>query len=440
VVWAKVEEITLDRLVPYNEFNHGEKMILSLILARSFLDMLGTNWLPDEWGMKHISVFRNKHKTDEITVRSPYLSTKFQKNALASLTEGHMLHQRPQVLRLGIVLMQLLLADRMKASGDGFKVEVGAQVNAAVPLARDLLEACKYRFPRNWTLLQGIEQCIDPKAFSRHNVAKDDDKLRQFIYQHIVLPLEDAVVESERTSTPDLAPMLTQILEGTSPNAILAKPPEIAQSTEDISQPERTYPIEYHKKDSEMYSLAALHKCNEKDPKEMYVASLLQFPSELLIATIYSTNVSNGIYSARLWKGKLGTMRDFLDRVFPRTSPLKRLEWDNLVKIAILDTGCDMKHPMIAKRLGSEGQYRPGIIGCKDFLNGNASAATDFAFMTDTTEDRHGTFMAHLVLDTMPYIKLYIAKVIDGNETRSERSHKDVAEVRCQNKQKIFPR
>ena len=133
-------------------------------------------------------------------------------------------------------------------------------------------------------------------------------------------------------------------------------------------------------------------------------------------------------------------MRDFLDRVFPRTSPLKPLEWENLVKIAILDTGCDMKHPMIAKRLGSEGQYRPGIIGCKDFLNGNPSAATDFASMTDTTEDRHGTFMTHLVLDTMPYIKVYVAKVFDGNETRSERSHKDVADVRYQNKQRIFPR
>ena len=51
--------------------------------------------------------------------------------------------------------------------------------------------------------------------------------------------------------------------------------------------------------------------------------------------------------------------------------------------------------------------------------------------MTDTTDDLHGTFMAHLVMDKMPFIKLYIAKVFDGNQTKSVRSHKDVAKVRC---------
>ena len=83
-----LEEVTLDRLVPYNEFNYGEKMILGLILARSFLDMLGTGWFPDEWEMKDISVFRNKSKNDEITIRRPYLSTDFRKHALANSARG----------------------------------------------------------------------------------------------------------------------------------------------------------------------------------------------------------------------------------------------------------------------------------------------------------------------------------------------------------------
>ncbi|KAF8851524.1 hypothetical protein BDZ45DRAFT_660408 [Acephala macrosclerotiorum] len=400
--WNKVEEVTLDRLVPYNEFNYGETMILGLIVARSFLDMLGTGWFPDEWEMKDISVFRKKDKNDEIAIRSPYLSTNFRKHALASSARGHMLHQRPQVLRLGIVLMQLLLADRLKASGAGFKVKAGTHVNAAVRLARDLLQACKFRFPRNWNLLQGIEQCIDPKAFSRHNAAEDESTLRQFIYQHIVLPLENAVFESERASSmPDIAPTLAQVLEGEAPNAILSNRLEIAPSTEDNPRYEPSHYTEEQRKGSEMYSLATLHRCNEKDPKEI----------------------------ATLWKTEFGAMRKFLDLVFFRTVPLKPLQWGNLVKVAILDTGCDMKHPKIENKLGSEEKFRPGIIGGKDFLNDNDLASIDLSLMTDTTDDLHGTFMAHLVMDKMPFIKLYIAKVFDGNQTKSVRSHNDVAKA-----------
>ena len=48
-------------------------------------------------------------------------------------------------------------------------------------------------------------------------------------------------------------------------------------------------------------------------------------------------------------------MWNFLNSVFfHRTVPLKPLQWDNLVKIAVLDTGCNMQHPMIEKILGSE--------------------------------------------------------------------------------------
>ena len=182
-----------------------------------------------------------------------------------------MLHKCPQVLRLGIVLLQLLLADRLKVSGAGFEVKAGTEVNAAVRLARNLLQACKFRFPPNWNLLQGIEQCINPRAFSLHN-AEDESKLRQFIYQHIVLPLENAVFESERASSmPELSLTLAQILEGKAPNAILSNPLEIAQSTEVKPKYQPPYHTEEQKKDSEMYSLATLRICNEKDLKETFV-------------------------------------------------------------------------------------------------------------------------------------------------------------------------
>lgn len=57
--WTKIEEITLDQFVPYNELHIEKKMILCLVLARSFLGLLETNWLPShsQWGLSNISIF-----------------------------------------------------------------------------------------------------------------------------------------------------------------------------------------------------------------------------------------------------------------------------------------------------------------------------------------------------------------------------------------------
>jgi hypothetical protein len=105
--------------------------------------------------------------------------------------------------------------------------------------------------------------------------------------------------------------------------------------------------------------------------------------------------------------------------------------WDGLVRVAILDTGCDfglveMKNKIVGNNNGtlSREARSPGIVGWKDFVD--PSRGEEKA-MVDESENRHGTIMTHLFFRTMGLAKVYIGRVTktDREEGVSDR----VAEV-----------
>ena len=78
---------------------------------------------------------------------------------------------------------------------------------------------------------------------------------------------------------------------------------------------------------------------------------------------------------------------------------------DAAVKIAVLDTGVDLKHPFIR---GAIRQKR--IRKLKSFVTNDTS-----------TEDRvgHGTHVANLLLEVAPDAQLYIAKIASSKDIPS---------------------
>ncbi|KAH8902667.1 subtilisin-like protein [Coniochaeta sp. PMI_546] len=101
--------------------------------------------------------------------------------------------------------------------------------------------------------------------------------------------------------------------------------------------------------------------------------------------------------------------------------------WDGLVRVAILDTGCDfalkeIKEKIIGNIDGNlpRGVRAPGIVGWKDFVD--LSRGEEKA-MVDESENRHGTVMTHLLFQTMGLAKVYIGRVAkaDREEGVSER-------------------
>jgi subtilisin family serine protease len=69
------------------------------------------------------------------------------------------------------------------------------------------------------------------------------------------------------------------------------------------------------------------------------------------------------------------------------------------VKIAVLDTGIDSKHPFINGAMKTR-----RIKAAKSFVNTNSSTEDTFG---------HGTHVAKLLLDVAPEAELYVAKVAE---------------------------
>jgi hypothetical protein len=104
-------------------------------------------------------------------------------------------------------------------------------------------------------------------------------------------------------------------------------------------------------------------------------------------------------------------------------------DFRKLVKVAILDTGCNLKHPHLSiwleGKLSQDRHLSPGIWGWKDFVD----VDPDLNYMEDESYDGHGTFMTYLLLQTMPWLKVYIARVLDSSRTTDPKICQRVKDV-----------
>jgi hypothetical protein len=109
----------------------------------------------------------------------------------------------------------------------------------------------------------------------------------------------------------------------------------------------------------------------------------------------------------------------------------------NLIKVAIIDTGCNLDHDKIKphlewQRRKDDGQRKfeyqlPGIWGWKDFVDEDPDPS--HGSMKDTSHDGHGTFMAYLLLETMPMLQVFIARVFDGSKSSDPKTSTRVTDV-----------
>jgi len=143
---------------------------------------------------------------------------------------------------------------------------------------------------------------------------------------------------------------------------------------------------------------------------------------------------ANGAYSAP-WRQKQEKLKQFFDEKCGTEPYDEKDDFDRLINVAIIDTGCDLSHKVFerfrighfSKVNGAPGyEYqRSGIWGCKDFVDGGE----ELEDMKDTSPNNHGTFMTHLLLDTMPYLKVFVARVFEGSETTDPKTNTRVINV-----------
>lgn len=92
--------------------------------------------------------------------------------------------------------------------------------------------------------------------------------------------------------------------------------------------------------------------------------------------------------------------------------------WNNLVSVAILDTGCDFSLDKFKDLIFGDNtgdipfpKRAPGIVGWEDFVDESRRPSDP---MVDESESRHGTIMARLFLGAMGMPKVYIARTMKG--------------------------
>jgi subtilisin family serine protease len=107
---------------------------------------------------------------------------------------------------------------------------------------------------------------------------------------------------------------------------------------------------------------------------------------------------------------------------FLRTSIHKHIEKPDdyvrdspAVRIAVLDTGIDKKHPFIRGALQSG-----SIVVAKSFVGGDESVNDTFG---------HGTYVTSLLLEVAPDAKLYVAKIATGEDVPADHNISGVRSI-----------
>ncbi|KAJ4208840.1 hypothetical protein NW759_013602 [Fusarium solani] len=117
-------------------------------------------------------------------------------------------HHHPQMLRLAILLMELMLGDRLAAIyGSSGRLEAArhdSHPNSLWKFAQNLLQECQKRYSPRPCILKIAERCIQrepylclPGTDAEFDSYSDPDLLDQ-IHHHIIAPLEKHVLEEAR--------------------------------------------------------------------------------------------------------------------------------------------------------------------------------------------------------------------------------------------------
>ena len=212
-------ELSLKKLVLKKELLYKEKAILAAILVHSLVPLFGTPWLEETWTIDNMSVFSHAYTPETATVnlRRPYITASLdhgkarlghqpngQHSASQEQEENNAMHHRPQIVRLAILLMELLLGDRIQQfyakHKDLYEKRRSQQSNALWDLATKLLHERQKRYPSRHVFIRVVSECLKLEPFARkHSKERYDDYSNHdvllHIYQTIIWPLEEDLLK-----------------------------------------------------------------------------------------------------------------------------------------------------------------------------------------------------------------------------------------------------
>ncbi|KAI1658708.1 pfs domain-containing protein [Daldinia decipiens] len=428
-------------------FTERTRRILAILLSYAVLHLHDTPWLKPTWNSSDIIFFRTA--TTAIPLR-PFIQTRLSDLETNSSLLDHCVksnggceqenyecsdidpddidpddlvrHQCPSLVTLAAMLMEVYFVTPFEILAKKYGVELEEESSSRTTyLDVDMVfRACRDEIPENFQFHSAVERCLDPTTWEDEDGNKLDDKiLRTRIYQEVVRPLENELIQTYSSISIDDLDRFAQTIDFGSWDQTISDLCEQTQSTRVLSPSETVdslyscspspepslqhYPRHINPLTNFQHQNALLwaHKLGPYShpthnlslpsltDQDVYYKESRFFDDET-ISEAHSPEACSNYLS---WKFRYQAVYDKF--ITPFASSLAFPP----VKIAILDTGIDLTHPDVEARSDS-------IKGKYNLLNEK---------FKNRVHDRngHGTFGFGLLLDYAPDAQLYVAKIAE---------------------------
>lgn len=250
-------------------------------------------------------------------------------------------------------------------------------------------EACKGEIPENSHFLSVIDKCLDPATWKDEDDATlDTQAMRGVIYEVVVKPLENDLRQAYSSISIESLDNFAQSLDMSSWDQAIRnqwRDGELA--------------VKVHVGLNQAPSLFSDQNSQPEDPHGSVIAIRPPDDSEYKDSKFFDDELASPEKSGQYtdWKAKYFAVYKKFIIPYAKRAP-------NRVKIAVLDTGIDSKHP--------------DIQACSDNIKKRHNFLTDGS--TDMSDSEgHGTFVTALLLEYAPDADIYVGKVAVGEEPSS---------------------
>jgi hypothetical protein len=184
------EEVNLKAMLasPQKQWPETAKWALAVILAWSLHHLYGGSWARGGWSRENIVFFRSGSR---IPLR-PFLGVPdIQTQKGKSPGELFSLHRYPEVLELGVILLELHLGQRLE-DYLGLKRELSGSRDFFLHAMKALASQKEHIFSLRYR--NAIDACLRPDPKLGPNPSMQD--VRHLLFQHVVRPLEEELVSN----------------------------------------------------------------------------------------------------------------------------------------------------------------------------------------------------------------------------------------------------
>ncbi|KAL9098375.1 MAG: hypothetical protein Q9163_005954 [Psora crenata] len=425
-----VQGISLAKLLDTNQLTQKMKLVLGYILARSVWQFYNSDWMKTRWMGETIQFIPERDPAQKPYACDPYFAVQFDDvgDDFAEYCDLHsVIHRYPRMLALGVMLIDIgrrtysahaksEAVPLRKRINDDFVMAQGAFKDSAWPAFDDLtnkIVAKRYKAV--------VKNCFDREVFS--GAASDPKEIHsrseQGIEERRAILYKRVMLEGPFT----LQARFADLPDPTSPFSWRFRDFEWApKGVNDAADP-RGKSVRPHggleasgfapkgvngttgpghgtlENSSSLVGPADPGEVAKESPHDSTTKSETVFDSVRIMSTGDPKIAQDEADSWFRGQECMVKAHRFLENY--RKRPLRAKD---MVKIGILDTGIDLKHPAF-KPFTETGQIQPRF--CMDFVNLGTPIGDN---------DGHGTHCAYTILQVCKTARLYVGKVFENEK------------------------